>query len=361
MKAASVVVNDVCKIKPMERVLIITNPQIDVTEISRALYNVSVEVGATPSLIFQPEKTLLDFANNSVIAALKSEPDVIFSISANKLGKDRGALANPYQIGDKKFTSTFDYLLDGKKCSRAIWTPGVTSEIFCRSVMIDYAELSQRCKILSSILNDAVSVKVTSPAGTDLTLSVKGRKAYCDDGNFSERGLGGNIPSGEVYISPALESCQGKIVFDGSIALGTGTVLIKTPIEVQVNNGYVGKISGGEEADILYHTIDAAEKRAFEFELDEKLAEGEGEIYMRNARHIGELGIGLNPAAFICGNMLEDEKAFKTCHFAIGSNYDNDANALIHLDGVVKNPTITVFFQDGTSRIIEDNGELTIF
>ena len=40
--------------------------------------------------------------------------------------------------------------------------------------------------------------------------------------------------------------------------------------------------------------------------------------------------------------MLEDEKVFKTCHIAIGSNYDDDAKALIHLDGLVKNPTIVV-------------------
>ena len=60
----------------------------------------------------------------------------------------------------------------------------------------------------------------------------------------------------------------------------------------------------------------------------------------KNARNIGELGIGLNPAASINGNMLEDEKAFHTCHFAIGQNYDNDAPSLIHLDGVVRNPTI---------------------
>ena len=56
--------------------------------------------------------------------------------------------------------------------------------------------------------------------------------------------------------------------------------------------------------------------------------------------------------------MLEDEKAFRTCHFAIGMNYDEDAPTLIHLDGLVKEPTITAQFEDGSEKIIEKDGEL---
>ncbi|MDE5775591.1 MAG: peptidase M17, partial [Treponemataceae bacterium] len=60
------------------------------------------------------------------------------------------------------------------------------------------------------------------------------------------------------------------------------------------------------------------------------------------------------------GNMLEDEKAFKTCHFAIGENYDNDAPSLIHLDGVVRLPTIVINYKDGTSFTALENGVLKI-
>ena len=77
-----------------------------------------------------------------------------------------------------------------------------------------------------------------------------------------------------------------------------------------------------------------------------------------HARNIGELGIGLNPAARISGRMLEDEKAFRTCHFAVGMNYDDDAPSLIHLDGLVKSHTITAVFEDGSERVIEREGEL---
>ena len=93
-------------------------------------------------------------------------------------------------------------------------------------------------------------------------------------------------------------------------------------------------------------------------EKEGKLPSGQGAIYSRNARNIGELGIGLNPAAKITGNMLEDEKAFRTCHFAIGANYDGDAPSLIHLDCVVKDPTIIFNYSDGTSKTVLENGTL---
>jgi leucyl aminopeptidase (aminopeptidase T) len=58
--------------------------------------------------------------------------------------------------------------------------------------------------------------------------------------------------------------------------------------------------------------------------------------------------------------MLEDVKAFRTCHFAVGENYDGDAPALIHFDGIVRNPTITVSYPDGSSSVLMENGELRL-
>lgn len=139
-----------------------------------------------------------------------------------------------------------------------------------------------------------------------------------------------------------------------------GDSILETPITCKVENGYVTEISGGEEAKRLLKTITEAENRSIEYEKNGKLPEGQGEIYKKNARNIGELGIGLNPAASITGNMLEDEKAFRTCHFAIGENYDNDAPSLIHLDGVVRNPTIALTYDDGSTRTILSDGTLQI-
>ena len=87
--------------------------------------------------------------------------------------------------------------------------------------------------------------------------------------------------------------------------------------------GYIVSIEGGEEASALLETVTLAEKNAWEYEKTGKIPEGMGAEYAKNARNIGELGIGLNPKASVSGNMLEDEKAFRTCHFAVGHNYDD--------------------------------------
>ena len=371
---AQVVVQDVVKVHKGERVLIIANPAT--AEIAQDLFGASSEAGALPTLIFQPNKTSFDNANPEVLAAIATEPEVCFSISDIKLGKDPGATANPYKTEDgQEYTHIFDYLMDGKKCMRGAWTPGITVDMMNRTAAIDYKELQNRCKALNTLFENAVSVHVTAPAGTDLIIPINGRKLMFDDGDFSTPGTGGNIPAGEVFISPVVggsqlksedgtvleqqsDGCEGVIVYDGSMTFSDGDSILETPITCKVEHGYVTDISGGAEARRLLKTIVEAELRPFVLEKEGKLPKGQASVYKKNARNIGELGIGLNPAAGITGNMLEDEKAFHTCHFAIGENYDNDAPSLIHLDGVVRNPTIVLTYEDGTSRTILKDGVL---
>lgn len=364
ISSSDTVIRNVLKVRSNERVLLIANPQT--ADIAQDLYASANDAGARTTLIFQNEKTSFDNAEPEVLAAISMNPDVCISVSSCKLGKDSGAAAKPYVLETgEKFTHIFDYLLEGKKTMRAVWTPGITADMFARTVNIDYAELAERCRILGTYFKNAETVRVTAPSGTDIIIPVNGRELLYDDGDFSKPGKGGNIPAGEVFISPVVgngvdSGSQGKIVFDGSMTFGDGDSIIETPICCTVERGFVKDVSGGAEAKRLLKTITEAENRAIDMEKNGLLPEGEGAVYKRNARNIGELGIGLNPAATVTGNMLEDEKAFTTCHFAVGENYDNDAPSLIHLDGVVRNPTIVLNYSDGTTRTILDNGILQI-
>ena len=361
---AQTMVQSVCKIKKGETVLIISNPELN--PIAQDVYQAAMELGANVSLIFQQKKTSMDFADKTVVAAILSEPDVIFSLSAIKLGKDENGIENPYTDSDgKKYDNAFDYLLSGKKSIRAVWTPGLTQDMFERTVNIDYDLLRQRCEILCKKFENAVSVHVTSPGGTDVVVPVQNRSPLVDDGDFSKPGTGGNVPSGEVFVSPVVgdedkTGTEGKIVFDGSMSFSDGDEILKTPITVDVHGGFVTDIKGGAEAKRLLKDIQNAEKESGVLVSNGKISKEAGAAYRRNSRNIGELGIGLNPAANITGNMLEDEKAFRTCHFAIGENYDGDAPALIHFDGLVKDPTIKIKYQDGTELTVLDNGDLKI-
>ena len=73
-------------------------------------------------------------------------------------------------------------------------------------------------------------------------------------------------------------------------------------------------------------------------------------------RIIGEFGIGTNRGARICKDMLEAEKAFGTCHFAVGDSYGLGTNASVHhYDMLVEKVTIEA---DGRTLIREGQFEI---
>ena len=358
--AAKIAVTEVLGLKKDEGLLIITNPLQDVSDISRALYKAAQDVGSRPVLIYQEKKNQLDFAEDAVLGSLSKAPPAIISMSAGKLGKDRFSLEKPYELEGKKYDHIFNYLLRGKKEIRSFWSPGVTRDIFVRTVPIDYARLRKEAHTVKEILDKADGVCITAPGGSDFYIGLKGRAASLDDGEFSKPGSGGNMPCGETHISPELGASRGIIVFDGSISLHDGDIVLKNPITCEVEKGFVTDISGGEEAKKLRETIDLSVQNARKMAQEGKLPETTMKEYIKNGTNLGELGIGLNPKAKITGNMLEDEKAYHTCHVAIGTNYEGDASALIHLDGLIRDPTMTAIYPDGEELMFMKEGTLKL-
>jgi leucyl aminopeptidase (aminopeptidase T) len=103
------------------------------------------------------------------------------------------------------------------------------------------------------------------------------------------------------------------------------------PFTVQVENGLAVAINGGADAERLRRAIDG----------------------VPGATNIGELGIGLNPAARITDDITESKKRVGTAHFALGDNaggYGGVVESPIHLDGMLFDVTIAV---DG-EPIVED-------
>jgi len=352
-------IETVLGMKKDELVLIITNPDESVSEISQALYQATQVSGGKPVLIYQKKKSQLDLCEDTIIGAIEKQPDIIISMSAGKLGKDRFRIRHPKEYEGKKYDHIFNYLLGTRKI-RAFWSPGVTTDIWSRTVPIDYERVRSEAAALKEILDRAVNITITSPGGSDITIGLKGRETKLDDGNFKEPGTGGNLPCGEAFISPELGTSSGTIVFDGSISLYDGDIVLKEPIICKVHDGFVQEVIGGEEAEKLKETLRLSGENAKKFFDEGKIDEKMRDEYVKNARNLGELGIGLNPEAVITGNMLEDEKAYHTCHIAIGSNYDNDAHALTHLDGLIRNPTMVAFYEDGSEDVLMSEGELQL-
>jgi leucyl aminopeptidase (aminopeptidase T) len=348
-EAAKVAMRDVMGLREGEEVLIITNFEGDVFPIAKAIFEQTKELGGKPTLMVQEMKTIYTYAERLVLETIKANPDVYVSLSANKLGKDPFGLQMGYIGRDgKKYDHIFDKLMDGDKRMRGFWSPTANVEMFKRCVAVDYDAMQSLAARIKKALDGGKEVHVTSPGGTDVTFSIKDRKAMVDDGNYRLPGMGGNLPAGETFVSPAIGSTEGVIAFDGTVDLPEGAVIPKKPVKVFFKDGYVEKVTGGKEAVALLKVIEKGEAMAREKGLKEE---------EKNARHLGELGIGINYAAKMTGNLLEDEKLGKTVHFAIGNNYDYDAKALIHQDCLVMKPNLWV---DG-KQIMKDGSLLGNF
>jgi len=212
--------------------------------------------------------------------------------------------------------------------------PGITKEIMIRGMNADYKAISKRSVKLKKILEKGKQIRVTAPAGTDITFSIKARTAIASKGLFHKKGESGNLPTGETFLAPVEGTANGVFVADGSFA-GLG-LMKNTKIRVEVKNGFATKITGGIAAMKLNAMLDEVGKRA---------------------RNIAEFGIGTNDSAKLSGVLLEDEKVMGTVHIALGNNITMGGtfNVPIHVDGVIKKPTVRM---DG--KLLMKDGNLLV-
>lgn len=158
---------------------------------------------------------------------------------------------------------------------------------------LDYAKMSVAMDALKSRMEQTDKVHLKGP-GTDLRFSIKNIGAVKCDGSH-------NIPDGEVYSAPVLESVEGVISYNTtSVYLGTTFQGIRFEFEK-------GKIVKAESNNTE--------------RLNKILDTDEG------ARYVGEFAIGVNP--FIMEPMqdtLFDEKIAGSFHFTPGAAYDETDN-----------------------------------
>jgi leucyl aminopeptidase (aminopeptidase T) len=247
-------------------------------------------------------------------------------VAAALLAADAVAMVTTYSL-----SHTVARLEATRKGARIASMPGITAEMFARTVPIDYRELESVGRRLAAQLTDAQRCRIVAPAGTDVGLVLRGRTGLSDDGDLCAPGAFGNLPAGEAYIAPFEREGEGTIVFDLSVA---SSGFLDEPLRVDLEKGRAVDASGGAAAATLLSVLDAGGP---------------------NGRVVAELGIGTNPAATIIGKILEDEKVAGTIHIAFGTNtgIGGENQAAVHIDGVVRDPTVEL---DG--RTIMRDGRL---
>lgn len=203
--------------------------------------------------------------------------------------------------------------------------PGMTESMLRGPVGVDYTAMAGAANRLMETLQGAITIHITAPGGTDVTLNVANRPFMTD--TVIEDGKWGNLPAGEIWCAPVEDAANGILVCDGSIG-DLGQVPSKVAIKLTE-----GRITGLD-----------CEDPAFLERLHEFLSVDD------EAKVIGELGIGLNPGAGLTGNLLEDEKAGGTAHIAFGNNEDMGGGrnrSSTHRDFLFRGPTFSVSYADG--------------
>ena len=207
-----------------------------------------------------------------------------------------------------------------------------TFEMFLDSLDIDYDALTELGRRIINLMSKGGEIHVTCRRGTDLKLCADGRYWYNEDGKLAPSSAPvanyiHNLPVGETFVAPIEDSAHGTLCpkdLPGSMSK-----------DIRIEFDAKGKA-----------TISA--KKGFEF-IKSRLEKAKGNPYC-----IAEFAFGTNP----CGNMLlATEKAYGTCHVAIGQNtwLGGKNECSVHWDFLIDKPTVTL-----NRKLVLKNGKFIV-
>ncbi len=311
--AALIAVRDCMGVQAGERVLVVTDAPL--RTIGYAIFEAARDLTTEVLLIEMTPRQSNGAEPPSEVAALMTQVDVVLCPTS------------------KSLTHTDSRRAASAKGVRVATLPGVTEEVMIRCMNADYKTIAARTFSICDLMRKTKVVRVTAPAGTDVTLPIEGREAHASSGLFREKGLWGNLPTGEAYLAPLEGRSNGIVVVDGSMA---SVGMVDQPIRIVVRDGYATDITGGASAKRLVELL---------------------EPHGKDARTVAEFGIGTNDRAILTGVILEDEKVMGTIHIAFGDNKSMGGSVRVasHLDGLIKQPT--VWFDD---RKVMEGGRLLV-
>ena len=202
--------------------------------------------------------------------------------------------------------------------------------IDCEDPVAAWRELGQRQQELVDLLNTRKTLHIEAANGTDLTMSIEGRKWINCCGTV-------NFPDGEVFTGPVEDSVNGRIVFSfPAVHMGREC----DGIELQFENGRVVKATAQKGEDFLLEMLDQD----------------------AGARGVGEIAVGTNfGIKQFTRNTLFDEKIGGTVHLAVGASYPQTGGmnqSGLHWDMVCDLRTGGRVTADG--QVIQEYGKFTV-
>jgi len=222
-----------------------------------------------------------------------------------------------------------------KRGARFLAMTGATAQTLKGDAMtVDFEKLEPLVKEMADHLTKANRIELRTDAGTDLKVSIQGRKGVAQPGIAKEPGQTIGIPDIEAYVAPIENSANGQVVIDATV---THFGLADRPVVITFEDGKAVKVEGGEKAQKLDNLLESANDP--------------------NQYYLAEVGLGLNPKAELCGSIIEDEAVMGTAHIALGDNrtLGGQNYAPMHLDLIMKDVTLRL---DGETII--EKGKILI-
>ena len=315
-KGARTIVEVCAGTKPGEKAVIVTEPCM--MPIAESIAGAVIAAGAEPVItVMTPRESDGQEPPETIAAAMKAS-NVFFNVVRTSITHTR---------------ATRDAAAAG---SRGMMMTQFSEEMLMGGgINADFRAIAPQCQAVAKALEGAETIHLTTPHGTDLTFSAKGRPGNALTCLIGP-GLFTTVPTIEANVSPLEGTAEGTIVADASIPyIGIG--LLREPITFKVEKGMIVSFSGGPQADIL--------RRNWESKNDPL-------VY-----NVAEMGIGLNPDCRFIGYMLEDEGVYGSVHIGTGTNITlgGVTKAACHYDLIMTGATIIA---DG--RTILKDGKVVI-
>lgn len=301
---ARIIIERVLAIKPRERVCIFTDTQCpqSITQLlaasAQAAGAETVIVTITPREVGGVDPPL------SAIAAIQAADVVIAQASYAIVHTEtvREALRRGARLCD-------------------MW--GFNEDMMVRGgATADYGEIKELSQRLQQILTSGKEARLTTPDGSDLTMSLVDRQAHVLAGSATEPGQFCGFPDGETAISPLEGSAKGILVNPFCLEK-EGLGFIKEGLSLKVDGGRVVEIKGGFVAKQLLEFLEQTDD---------------------STRNIAELAIGTNPKCRLGVTIRETKKSWGTAHIALGDSKSlgGKVESPLHMDMIFREPTLVV-------------------
>jgi leucyl aminopeptidase (aminopeptidase T) len=308
--AALKLVTDFRPVQPRQQVLITADTSSDL-RVARAVAGAVQAVGGIPTLVCYPTLPQPMQAPPAPVSGAAAAADIWFDFTVS------------YQL----YSPTYQTAL--KRGCIYVCLTGMDVDMLVRTVgRVPYEPLRAMAEWLYRHSQAAEFVRVTSPAGTDLTMQVD----KAGDPFWEPLPTHGGYPQmlgGQSGFMAYRESYNGMLVFDGALWPPAELGLLRSPVRLRIVDGYIKEIEGGHEATLYTRWLAQANNPY---------------VYlMEHACY------GFNPGVTRpSGRILEDERVFGCMQFGVGAT---PLGSPLHSDGVALNASVWL-----DDLQIEENG-----